>query len=331
MGILRVADPLEGAAQRFACEALGRSAGQHRAHRAVRPQRQRAGRGHAPVAGPELPAQPGALDRDLGQRRGRHFLAQQLAGDPVGLVFVLARQGEGPGREAREVPEQESLGGGGYRTAVVAHFVMQAGPALASAVDPGGEAAVIAAQVSVLVCQHGQESRPVQREQQGQADGQVVAGAAEQAPSRELADAGVEFAIQQHAVDGRPLDLLADALQGLEQRGSVGPGQLHALRLVQPAPQRAQAGDHQTAGSQQQRKVPALELALCGCEHRPPQDRRRQQQAADDPGVAEGREGRDTAPVGLAVFRAGVFAQSHQADEIGLLQKLLPVFGQYYP
>jgi hypothetical protein len=82
---------------------------------------------------------------------------------------------------------------------------------------------VVAAQVPVLVGQDRQHPLPVDRHQQGQSDREVVAGAAEQAPARHLADAGVEIVVEVDAMDPWALDPGADAVQRLEQRGRVVP------------------------------------------------------------------------------------------------------------
>ena len=318
MGVVDLRQCFQLGAQRVLREGRVLRLRQQCAHGAERPHRQRLRPGAAPVRGPELLAQPGAFHRHFGQRGGGHVGTGNAAGDAVGLVFVLPRQRKGLGRKARAIPVEEGVGGPTGDAAVVRQPVVQLGPRQAAAVNPGGKAAVVAAQVAVFVRQHGGQAARVERHQKRQADGEGIDGAAKQAEARVLLDAGVVVVVDQHAVDRRALDLGADALQQVEQRGGVVALQFMARGRLQPQPQRAQADPQQSARAHRRPDVDAAKAPAV--RHAPgdaAQNGRAQQQAANHPGVAQRREQPHAAPIARAVFLAGLLRQAQQMHEFG--------------
>jgi hypothetical protein len=269
------------------------------------------------VRRPELLVQPVALDGHLHQARAGDRFAQQPPRDPVGLVFVLPRQRKGLGHEARKVPAQEALRDGADHALVAFQVLVQAGPAEAGAVNPRGKTPMVAAQMAVFVREDGEEALVVHRHQQRQADGEMVARAAEQAPARSLRDAGVQVAIQPHLVHGRSLDAFAHALDRLEQRGCVARLQPHAVGRLQLEPECPQAGPQQAGRGHDQPEVPAAKASLHGCRAHPPKDAGGQAQATQYPGITKRRERRDAAAVAHTVFGARMFTQSNQVHEVG--------------
>jgi hypothetical protein len=182
---------------------------------------------------------------------------------------------------------------------------------------------MVAAQMAVFMGQHGKDAPLLQRHQQGQADAEAVDRAAQQAMAPPLADAGVELIVQIDLVDGRPLDLAPDALQGLEQLGRVRGFQAPALGRVETQPQRAQRAPQKPQPEQQGPQAPELQApARAGPGPRPPAPGTAARRPA--PRVAQRGQPGHAAPVALAVRGAVVLAQAHQVDEIGTFQIGLP-------
>ena len=159
----------------------------------------------------------------------------------------------------------------------------------------------------------------IERHQQGQADGQVVDCAAQQAVARLLTDAGVELVVEVHVVNVRPLDLAADALQGLEQGGRLHGRDFDTIGRIAAQPQRLQAGPQQCQPADEHHHKPELEAPLQQGRQGPGHHAQRQHQATQHPGVAQRRKGRHAAAVSAAVFGAGDFAHAHHVNEIGLV------------
>ena len=195
VGVLQIADAAHRLAQRLAREVVGRRRAHPLAQGSERTGRLRLVLGARPVPRPEFVGVPAALDRDLGQRCGRHRSAQQPAGDAVGLVFVLSGEREGLGREARKVPAKEGLRDQRHHALVALQAGIELEPRQPRAIDPGAQLAVVAAQVAVFVRQHRQQAPPVQHHQERQADVQRIDRTAEQPETGHLADAGVEFVV----------------------------------------------------------------------------------------------------------------------------------------
>ena len=183
---------------------------------------------------------------------------------------------------------------------------------------------MVAAQVAVFVRQHRQEARPVQRHEQRQTDGEVVDRAAQQTVAGQLLDAGVEFVVQINAVNRWPLDLAPDAFERIEQGRRLHGSDLGAARRIQPHPEGAQAGPEQSQSRQQQQNQPQAPAPLQQLRHHPGHQRRAQHQAAQYPGVAQGRESGYAAPVRTAVLGTGMLAQAHQVHKICLLHGCPP-------
>jgi len=105
--------------------------------------------------------------------------------------------------------------------------------------------AVRAGQVAVLVGHHGQGLVGGEGLQQRQAQQQVVARPAHQAEGRALHHRRIDLVDHQHPVKARALHLPAHAVQGLQQGGGLGPGDLAALGDGQAHEQGAHPGLHQ--------------------------------------------------------------------------------------
>ena len=331
VGVVHTAQALERLAQCVVGKSSIRGLGQETTHAAIRPHRQRIASGTAPVVAPELCLQRCAPDLDLGQGGGGHITAQQLARNAVGLVFVLAGQRKRLGRKARKVPAHERLRGRGHRAFVVGQTVVQAHPRQACAIDPGRKPAMVAAQVAVLVCQHGEKTRPVQRHQQRQPDAQVVNGATQQAVLGQLLDARIELVVQRDLVDGRALDLAADALQRLKKLRCLQRRDLHALRRVKTHPQRPQADPQQARSPQQQPHHGKAKLPLQHLRHHPQQNACGKSQAPQHPGIAQRRKHGHTAAVCAAVVSTGMLAHAHQMHKICLIHGLPSLLGCFQP
>lgn len=268
--------------------------------------------------------QPFAAHLDLDQRGRRDIAPQQAACDAIGFVLVLARQCKGLGDEAREIPAHEGLGGHGHGALVVFEAAVQTHPGQPGAVDPGRKTAMVAPQVPVLVREHGQKARPVQRQQQRQADGQVVHRPAQQPVAGQLLDAGVEFVVQVHMVDGRALDLAAHALERLEQLGGLQRGDLHALGLVHAHPQRADTHPQQAGRTQQNQHQHQPEPAIEQLRYHPGDQAGPHGQATEHPGIAQRGERSHAEPITAAVVGAGMLAHAHQVHKICLIHWISP-------
>ena len=319
MGVFQIADAAHRLAQRLARELRPRRRRDAFAQPREGPRRQRLALGPGPVPGPELVGVPVGLDRDLGQRRGRHRGAEQPARDAVGLVLVLPREREGLGREAREIPAEEGLRDDRHHAFVALQVGVELEPRQPRAVDPGAELAVVAAQVAVLVREHRQQPPPVQHHQQRQPDAQRIDRAAEEPEARHLADAGVEVVVEVDMVDRRPLDLAADAVERLEQLGRVLARELQAVWLVEAHPQRAHRGPQQAQAEQQQPAARDAEAPVAQRHGDPDDQPHRQPEAGQHPEIAQRRERRHAAAVARAVLRAGMLAQPDEMDKISAI------------
>jgi hypothetical protein len=287
VGVIHAAHAAQGLAQGAASEGIGQRLRQRLLHMAVGAHRQCLSSGQRPVVAPELLVQPIGFQPDLDQRGGGDLGTEQAGSNAIRLVLVLSRDGEGPGHKAREVPIQESLRQHRGEPVALLQALVEPAPADARSVDPGGETPVVAAQVTVFVREHGQQLLPVERHQQRQAQGQIVAGAAEQPPARQLADAGVQVVGQEDLVDGRPLDLAPDSLQRLEQRRRVLVRDAHALWRIQAEPQRAKAGPQQAGAREGRHDVVAADAAMQHGVPGPPQHAHGREHADHHPRVPE--------------------------------------------
>jgi hypothetical protein len=141
---------------------------------------------------------------------------------------------------------------------------------------------------------------------------------------RELTDAGVEFVVQVDAVDRRALDLLAYAVERLEQCRRVRTRNLPPFGFVEPHPECAQRGPEQAQRKQSQPATSETEASMPGRQRDPGDDADRKREAGQHPKVAERGKCRDAATIARAVVRAGMLAQADKVNKISAIHPTLP-------